>query len=308
MMFTKIFKRFSIQAILMSFFLSLCANIFNLYWRAGADFYDKIFYHGLILTFNVLLFIFIIYLSDSKRLNLNFGASHLLSFPLCILLIYQGDGNNLNAQKVILALSLLLAANIFSKEFSERFKERDLFNLGVFFTIVSYINIYLSLFFISIIFLLPRIIEKRKAFISLVIGVISTISILITISYYKTGQIFYDQPDLLNKNFTYKNAKEYSEFVWVFTVIILFVLSIAKKNKRITGERSNNEKRFMLLWLLISFIFRLYGLYQDSTLWLLSFIPSAYLLGNLFEALQKEIYREGLFYILLLLGITSKFV
>ena len=101
-MFTNIFKRFSIQAILVSFFLSLSTNFFNLYWRSGGEIYNEIFYHSLILTLNVLLFILIIYFSKSKRLKLNFGSSHLLSFPICILLLYQGDGSNPNGQKLII--------------------------------------------------------------------------------------------------------------------------------------------------------------------------------------------------------------
>ncbi len=165
-MFTNIFKRFSIQGILVSFFLSLSVNFFNLYWRAGGILYSEILYHSLILTLIVILFITIIYFSESKRLKLNFGASHLLSFPICVLLLYQGDGNNLNGQKLIVGLLLLLAGNIFSKEFKKGYKVKDLFNLGMIFTIISFINIYLSLFFISIIFLIPQIIEKQKALIS----------------------------------------------------------------------------------------------------------------------------------------------
>ena len=307
-MLTKIFKRFSIQAILACFFLSLSANLFNLYWRAGGELYGEILYHGLILTFSVLLFILIIYFSESKRLKINFGASHLLSFPICILLLYQGDGSNLNGQKLIIGLLLLLAGNIFSKEFNEGYKTKDLFNLGMIFTIITYINIYLSLFFISIIFLVPQINEKQKAFVSLILGIFSSSLILATVTHYKTGQIFYIRPDLLNRNFTYENVKDFSEFMWVFMVIVLFVFSILKYNKMVKNSNSINEKKFILFWLLISVIFRFFNLYQDSTLWLLSFIPSAYLLGNLFERFEKEINREILFYILLISGIASKFI
>ena len=99
-MFTNIFKRFSIQAIVVSFFLSLSVNLFNLYWRAAGILYSEILYHSLILTLNVILFIIIIYFSESKRLKINFGASHLLVSHLYFI-IYQGDGSNLNGQKLI---------------------------------------------------------------------------------------------------------------------------------------------------------------------------------------------------------------
>ena len=85
----------------------------------------------------------IISLSEAKRLNLKFRSPHLLSFPTCILLFYQGQG--LNYQKLILGFSLLIAANIFFKEIRQSNIPKDLFNLGLIFTIISYININLSL-------------------------------------------------------------------------------------------------------------------------------------------------------------------
>ena len=307
-MFTNIFKRFSIQAILVSFFLSLSTNFFNLYWRSGGEIYNEIFYHSLILTLNVLLFILIIYFSKSKRLKLNFGSSHLLSFPICILLLYQGDGSNLNGQKLIIGLLLLLAGNIFSKEYNKVYKAKDLFNLGMIFTTISFINIYLSLFFISTIFLVPQIIEKQKAFISFFLGIFSSLLVLITLSHYTTGQIFYIRPNILSSNFTYENVKDFSELAWSLIVIILIIYSFLKYNDNVKNSNGSNEKIFMLFWLFISIVFRVFNLYQDSTLWLLSFIPSAYLLGNIFERFEKEINREVLFYVLFIIGIVSKVV
>ncbi len=307
-MFTNIFKRFSIQAILACFFLSLGANFFNLFWRAGGVIYSKIFYHSLILTLIVLLFILIIHLSKSKRLKLNFGSSYLLSFPICILLLYQGDGSNLNGQKLIIGLLLLLAGNIFSKEFNKVNKAKDFFNLGMIFTTISFINIYLSMFFISLIFLIPKIIDKQNALLSLFLGIFSSLSILISITHYSTGQIFYTRPDILNRNFTFENVKEFTEFIWSFIVIALVIFSIVKHNGKDKRLKTNNEKIFMLFWLLISIVFRFFNLYQDSTLWLLSFIPSAYLLGNIFERFEKEINREILFYILFIFGIVSNVI
>ncbi len=301
-MFTNIFKRFSIQAILVSFFLSLSFNLFNLFWQAAGILYSEIIYHSLILTLNIILFIIIIYFSESKRLKINFGASHLLSFPICILLFYQGDGSNLNGQKLIIGLLLLLAGNIFSKEFKKGYKIKDLFNLGMIFTIISFINIYLSLFFISIIFLIPQIIEKQKALISLFLGCFSSLSIVVTLTYYYTGQLFYTRPEILNTNFTFENKKMFSEVFWIFTVIVIMIFSFVKFNDR--GKSSTaNVKTFMLFWLLLSIVFRIFNLYQDSTLWLLSFIPSAYLLGIIFERFEKQINREVLFYSLFIFGI-----
>ena len=103
---------------------------------------------------------------------------------------------------------MLLAGNIFSKEFKKGYKAKDLFNLGMIFTIISFINIYLSLFFISIIFLIPQIIEKQKAILSLFLGVFSSLSILMTLNhYYYRTSILCSRPEILNSNFTYENVK-----------------------------------------------------------------------------------------------------
>ena len=98
----------------------------------------------------------------------------------------------------------------------------------------------------------------------------------------------------------------FSELFWIFIVIVLMIFSLVKFNDKGKRSNANNEKIFMLFWLIISIVFRVFNLYQDSTLWLLSFIPSAYLLGNLFERFEKQINREVLFYSLFIFGIISK--
>ena len=149
------------------------------------------------------------------------------------------------------------------------------------FTIISFINIYLSFFFISIIFLIPQIIDKQKALISLFLGCFSSLSTLITLTYYYTGQVFYSRPEILNSNFTFDNDIVFSEVFWIFIVIVLMDFYLVKFNDRGKSSKLIYVKIFMLFWLLISIVFRVFNLYQDSTLWLLSFIPSAYLLNYL---------------------------
>ena len=99
----------------------------------------------------------------------------------------------------------------------------------------------------------------------------------------------------------------FSELFWIFIVIVLMIFSIVKFNDKGKSSNANyNVKIFMLFWLIISIVFRVFNLYQDSTLWLLSFIPSAYLLGIIFERFEKQINREVLFYSLFIFGIISK--
>ena len=87
----------------------------------------------------------------------------------------------------------------------------------------------------------------------------------------------------------------------------MMIFSLVKFNDRAKSSTAK-VKTFMLFWLLLSIVFRIFNLYQDSTLWLLSFIPSAYLLGIIFERFEKQINREVLFYSLFIFGIISKIV
>ena len=305
-MVTNIFKRLTIRAIITGFFLTYFANFFVLFCRASDNLYNQIFIESFIFSLNILLIIILAAISEARRFNLKFGATHLISFPLCILLFSQGQF--VNPQKLIIAFSLLFAANILSKEINKINPVKDFFVLGFIFTSLSYINPNLSLFFISIFLVIIYIPFKQKALISILLGIVAALLILITISHAFTGNIFYTQPEILGSNIFTPFDKNSSEFVWISTVIIALIASLLMKQKKLQ-KRSlfdlGNSGNFMSIWLVISIIFRFFDLYQDESKWLLSYIPTAFFIGNIFETLTKERYREILFYSLLFVGVIS---
>jgi uncharacterized membrane protein len=217
-------------------------------------------------------------------------------------------GQFINPQKLIIAFSLLFAANILSKEINKINPVKDFFVLGFIFTSLSYINLNLSLFFLSIGLVIIYIPSKQEALISLLLGIVAALSILITISHAITGNIFYTQPEILGTNILTPFAKNNSEFVWISTVIIALIASLLMKQKKLQ-KRSlfdlGNSGNFMSTWLVISIIFRVFDLYEDQSKWLLSYIPTAFFIGNIFETLTKERYREILFYSLLFIGVIT---
>ena len=303
-MVTKIFKRLTIRAIITGFFLTYSANFFVLFCRSSGNLYNQIFIESFIFSLNILLIIILAAISEARRFNLKFGATHLISFPLCILLFAQG--HFVNPQKLIIAFSLLFAANILSKEINKINPVKDFFLLGFIFTSLSYINPNLSLFFLSILLTILYIPSKQKALISILLGIVAALSILITISHAFTGNIFYTQPEALGSNIFTPFEKNNSELVWISTVIIALIASLLMKQKKLQ-KRSlfdlGNSGNFMSIWLVISIIFRVFDLYEDESKWLLSYIPTAYFIGNIFETLTKERYREILFYSLLFGGV-----
>lgn len=306
-MITNIFKRLTIRATIACFFLSLLANIFNLFCRAGGSFYEEIFIEAFILSLNIILFIVIISFSEARRFNLRFGSPHLLSFPLCIILFNQGQF--LNPQKLIIAFSLLFAANILSKDINKINPVKDVFSLGFVLAAVSFLNFNLSLFFCSAGLIILYITKKKESLISLLIGVLSALSILITINHAFTGEYFYVQPEIFGAKIIQPYIKKSSEIIWGTTVLIAFIASVLMKQIRFKKRRRidlGNGENFMLIWLLISIIFRIFGLYQDGSLWLLSYIPTAFFIGNIFEIIRKDRNREILFFTLLFIGVISK--
>ena len=305
-MITKIFKRLTIRAIITGFFLTYSANFFVLFCRASGNLYNQIFIESFFFSLNILLIMILAAISEARRFNLKFGATHLISFPLCILLFAQG--HFVNPQKLIIAFSLLFAANILSKEINKINPVKDFFVLGFIFTSLSYINFNLSLFFSSIILVIIYIPFKQKALISILLGILAALSILITISHAITGNIFYTQPEILGSHIFTPFKDNNSEFVWISTVIIALIASLLMKQKKLQ-KRSlfdlGNSGNFMSIWLVISIIFRVFDLYEDESKWLLSYIPTAFFIGNIFETLTKERYSEILFYSLLFTGVIS---
>lgn len=303
-MVTNIFKRLTIRAIITGFFLTFSANFFVLFCRASGNLFNQIFIESFIFSLNILLIIILAAISEARRFNLKFGATHLISFPLCILLFAQG--HFVNPQKLIIAFSLLFAANILSKEINKINPVKDFFLLGFIFTSLSYINPNLSLFFPSILLTILYIPSKQKALISILLGIVAALSILITISHAITGNIFYTQPEILGSHIFTPFKNNNSEFVWISTVIIALIASLLMKQKKLQ-KRSlfdlGNSGNFMSIWLVISIIFRVFDLYEDESKWLLSYIPTAFFIGNIFETLTKERYREILFYSLLFVGV-----
>ena len=308
-MITKVFKRLTIRAIITGFFLTYSANFFVLFCRASGNLYNQIFIESFIFSLNILLIIILAAISEARRFNLKFGATHLISFPLCILLFAQG--HFVNPQKLIIAFSLLFAANILSKEINKINPVKDFFLLGFIFTSLSYINPNLSLFFLSILLTILNIPSKQKALISILLGIVAALSILITISHAITGNIFYTQPEILGSNIFTPFDKNSSEFVWISTVIIALIASLLMKQKKLQ-KRSlfdlGNSGNFMSIWLVISIIFRVFDLYEDESKWLLSYIPTAYFIGNIFETLTKVRYSEILFYSLLFVGVMYNII
>ena len=305
-MFTNIFKSHSILTFMVSFFLTVCAVIFYLYTRNDGEFNPRIFIQGLTLSLSILSLFGIVFLSVTRRISIPFSSIHLLSFPLCFNLFYQDQG--LNYEKVILGILFLLALNIFSKDLTKGSSEKSLYSLGVIFTVISFINLSLSIFFLSAFILIIRLNDKRRAIVSLLGGFFLTLQPLLIATYLLTGEFKYSSPFVLVDNLTFNGQSKGTEWGWGFFVIAMLITAIYLSQKKYSGtfKKDNGADAFMLFWLITSIVCRGFNLFEGDGIWLLSFIPTGYFLGNLLALLTRVFYSELLLFAIVAFGVLLK--
>ena len=289
-MFTKIFKRVSIQSLISSFFFCVLASFFNTYCiKAGnIDLQDLV--KTLVLCFFLLIAIVIVSFSQARRLNTSFGAIHLLSFPLCILLFNQEGGLSYN--KVIVFLIVLIMVNVLSKNINNTTSTKTFFMLGFLGTIITYINIYCVLFFIPPILIFSETSYRNsKNLIAFCVAVIFTLQLLLLLTFIATGTFFYE-PAALKTEISISGVYSPNDLVWTVAVFIAFLTAtiFRPSEYKIKAQKNNTHRvfQFMLIWLLISIFFRYFNLYDGTGKWLQSLVPTAFFIGIAIDVIKSS--------------------
>ncbi len=306
-MITNIFKRVSIKSIITSFFLTYLAFFFDLNISNPEINLRLLIEKSLILTIAIMIFNLIIAYNELKKLNIRLGSEYLISFPICIFLFYHDAGTDY--QKVLMGIMILLSLNIYSRDFTKFSIPRSIFSLGIIFTIMSFVNINLSLFFFLIIFLLKYMTNFKKAIISLILSVIVTLQLLLMVTYLKTGKFLYQKPKYFSENISTANFSSENEFIWITVIFMAFLIAIFQmKNNKVKFLPQNRMlSTFMIFWLAVSVIFRYFNLYSGEGKWSMSLIPTAYFIGILIKEIKKDFWRDILVYSLIFIAVSSKF-
>ena len=260
-MFVKIFKRVNIQTVITSFFLVFFASLFINYCISFGAISQELVFRTIWTTFLFMGFAVFIALLEAKKLNTVFVAIHLLSFPL-IILLYSNEGG-LNTQKIMYGIALLFALNIYTREFKQKQPTKEIFILGVIISTISFFNYNFALFYIvpALFFIEPQYRRLRN-----VIILLTAIS----------------------------NRK--AEFLWVSVVIISLLIAVffrPAQYRYIAGKNKVfRSLQFMLVWLIISILFRYLNLYQGNEKWALSFIPTAFFIGLGLDYIKNKLTKE----------------
>ena len=305
-MITNIFKRVSIESIVASFFLVYLALFFNLKIAEPQSSFKLLLEKSLILTAAMMIFILIIAYNEFKKLNIRFGSQYLISLPICIFFLYLDGGVDL--QKILIGILILFSLNIFSRDFNNSSIFKSIFSLGIIYTIMSFVNINLSVFFFLIIFLFRYIPDIKKTIITLALSILATLQLLFLITYLITGDFFYHKPEFMSRNILKANNFNENEFVWIILIVIAFLIAVFYNKKRELKFSSQNKMLniFMIFWLIITVLFRYFNLYSGEGKWSMSLIPVAYFIGILIKQVKKDYQRDILVFSLIFIAITSK--
>ena len=305
-MITNIFKRVSIESIVASFFLVYLAFFFNLNISNPQLSFKLLLVRSLFLTTAMMIFNLIIAYNEYRKLNIRFGSQYLISLPICIFFLHLDGG--VDFQKILIGILILLSLNIFSRDFNNSSILKSIFSLGITYTIMSFVNINLSLFFFLIIFLLRYIPDIKKAIITLALSILVTLQLLFLITYLLTGEFFYHKPEFMSGNISPANNFTENEFIWIILIVIAFLIAFFYKKKSELKFSSQNKMLniFMIYWLIITVLFRYFYLYSGEGKWSMSLIPAAYFIGIWIKRVKKDSQRDILVFSLIFIAITSK--
>ncbi len=305
-MITNIFKRVSIESIVASFFLVYLAFFFNLNISNPQLSFKLLLVRSLFLTTAMMIFNLIIAYNEFRKLNIRFGSQYLISLPICIFFLHLDGG--VDFQKILIGILILLSLNIFSRDFNNSSILKSIFSLGITYTIMSFVNINLSLFFFLIIFLLRYITDIKKAIITLALSILVTLQLLFLITYLLTGEFFYHKPEFMSGNISPANNFTENEFIWIILIVIAFLIAFFYKKKSELKFSSQNKMLniFMIYWLIITVLFRYFYLYSGEGKWSMSLIPAAYFIGIWIKRVKKDSQRDILVFSLIFIAITSK--
>jgi uncharacterized membrane protein len=304
--FTNVFKRVNIESLIASFFLCVLANVFMTYCVTAGNIDTQALVKTMCLSLAYISIILTIAFSESRRLNQSFGSIHLLSIPICILLFNQQGGFVLD--KAIVLAVFLRVITLFSKDYKTTPPTKALFLLGVLFTIISFINSYYALFFITPLLILKEAKHRNtKNILALLLGIILSLQSLCLICYLATGSFFYKTMYL---KASVSGSYSSNDLVWSVTVFIALLTATVfrpAEYKR-KAQRNNTQRTFLFMqtFLLISIFLRYYNEVEEKGLWLESFIPVAFFIGIAIDALKKRQLKNTIITVVIFASIGLK--
>ena len=292
-MIVKIFNKVGLRAYVFSFAFSLAAIFLINYCKHHKDWSLNNIFEILVLW--VIFALFTLYVSylQSKKLSSKLSGIHLLTFPLVFLFFPNGPG--LVISKIIIGIILVYSEHLFIRAFFTKPKNRYLFDLSIFISIIVLFNTALLIFYVfPILVVFSQKLFSIKSLIALLFPIL-----FIPFTFY--GLAIIAPLDILGPvNYTLKiQPWEYldqtnADWVWFIILSISIYVTIFKRPK---GNEKSSAFLYMTIWLYSSLFIGFLGLNLGQERWLLSFVPAAFFFGVFIENIRSDRLKNSIIFL-----------
>jgi hypothetical protein len=292
-MIVETFNKVGLKAYMYSFTFSLAVIFLINYCKHHKDWNINNIFEILILWIIFAFFTFFVSFLQSKKSSSKLSGTHLLTFPLVFLFFPNGPG--LAFSKIVIGLILVYSEHIFIKALFSKSKNKYLFDLSIFISIIVLFNIALLIFYVFPII----VVFKQKLYnIKSLIAFLFPILLIPFIFYSLTAIVPYDLFGLANNTLNIQpwgcSDQTNGEWVWfvILTVSIYVTIFIRPK-----GNEQSSAFLFMTIWLYLSLFIGFLGLNLDQERWLLGFIPAAYFFGVFIENMKSDRLKNSVIFL-----------
>ena len=283
-MIVKIFNKVGLKAYMYSFAFSLAVIFLINYCKHHKDWGLNNIFEVLLLWTIFAFFTFFVTFLQSKKTIHNLSGIHLLTFPLVFLFFPNGPG--LAIFKIIIGLILVYSEFLFIKALFTKSKNKYLFDLTIFISIIVLFNPALSIFYVfPILVVFNQKLYSSKSLIAILFPVL-----LIPFIFYSLDTLMpYDHFGLENHKLKIQPWRyldqTYGDWVWFVILAVSIYVTIFNRPK---GNEKSSAFLFMTIWLYLSLFIGFLGLNLDEERWLLSFVPAAFFFGDFIENIRSD--------------------
>ena len=300
-MIVKIFNKVGLRAYVFSFAFSLAAIFLINYCKHHKDWSLNNIFEILVLW--VIFALFTLYVSylQSKKLSSKLSGIHLLTFPFVLLFFPNGPGEQefnletLVIPKIIIGIILVHSEHLFVKALFGKSKNKYLFDLSIFISIIVLFNTALLIFYVfPILVVFSQKLFSTKSLIALLFPIL-----FIPFTFYGLAII---APNEILGPFNHALKiqpwgyldQTNADWVWF---IILSISIYATIFKRPRGNEKSSVFLFMTIWLYSSFFIGFLGLNLGEERWLLSFVPAAFFFGVFIEKMKSDRLKNSMIFL-----------
>ena len=309
-MFANLFKTTTHKAYTSSLIFSLLVVLFVQYCKNFGTITLEMIPRALLFWGIFVLVILMVSFLETRYTYNNYGAIHLLSFPMVFLFFPHGPG--LVVSKIFLGMLLIYSKYVYSKVFFSENSSKNLFDLSLILSLlVLYSKVYLVFYFLPISILIRQKFRDRKHLVSILLPAIIVPPIFIGIFRVVPEGMFESFYSVLTINIWDFESQSKSELLWLIALFGSFFVTVfyyPRGYEKISSPERFSGFSYMSFWFYVSVFVGFLGLHTGQGRWFLSFIPAAYFVGIFLEKIKSSFFKNILISISLISAIVFKLI